>query len=363
MKEKTSVVSVVIGEPSIDKPNGVLRYCHDLDELLARSQHYKHTFLAIKKRDFFDPFFILPKLHLIKNIISLRSQPVIILHGPFHLIFLGIIMVCRKVNIGLMPHGSFHPIALKKNRIIKKLFLALSKPLFASFRVKIVGLSEAEIIDSEKLLATNQTALIFGPVINRKEMMGLQDLNLDVPTELEILYIGRLDIKTKGLDTLIETAKLLKNKPIKFLIRGPQSGEGHIWLKEKIIKYNLEKRVELSGSVFGENKIELLKNASLFILLSRNEGIPVSVLEALSYGCPCLVTRETNVPHFECDPSPVVIVERTPALVAAEIIDLLVKSDLLPEMKCEALKIYNENFSTSSTLLRIENQLNLLALT
>lgn len=40
-----------------------------------------------------------------------------------------------------------------------------------------------------------------------------------------------------------------------------------------------------------------------------------------------------------------------------------VVDDLLPEMKCEALKIYNENFSTSSTLLRIENQLNLLALT
>ena len=362
MKARTPVVSVVIGQPSTEKANGVLRYCHDLDELLVSSKIYEHKFLAIKKRDFVDPFLIIPKLSLIRKINCLRNCRLILLHGSFHLIFLGVIIVCRNASIGLMPHGSFHPVALKKNRFIKRLFLILGRPLFSCNRVKIVGLSDVEILDSESVISKKQAALKFGPVIIRKGLVTTDDLNLATPTLLEILYIGRLDIETKGLDTLLETAKLLKSESVKFRIRGPQLGSGYHWLKEQVVKYGLGDKVELSGSVFGDEKAELLKNASLFILLSRNEGVPVSVLEALSYGCPCIVTRETNVPHFESNPSPVTVVERDPSLIASAIIALLSKSDVLPDMKREAIRVYDEHFSSSSSLLTIEQQLDMLAL-
>lgn len=42
-------------------------------------------------------------------------------------------------------------------------------------------------------------------------------------------------------------------------------------------------------------KCKVLSDADLFCLTSRFEGHPIAVLEALSYGLPCLLTPGTNM--------------------------------------------------------------------
>lgn len=53
--------------------------------------------------------------------------------------------------------------------------------------------------------------------------------------------------------------------------------------------------VEFVGPVFGDRKDELYRSSSAFILPSHREGLPMSVLEAWSYGLPVLMSTECHL--------------------------------------------------------------------
>jgi len=55
--------------------------------------------------------------------------------------------------------------------------------------------------------------------------------------------------------------------------------------------------VIFTGPAFGAQKDALLRQASAFILPSFSEGLPMSVLEAWSYGLPVLMTDHCNLPE------------------------------------------------------------------
>lgn len=62
-----------------------------------------------------------------------------------------------------------------------------------------------------------------------------------------------------------------------------------------IIQANIEDLVKQYGPVIGKDKEAILLNSDIFIQTSRFEGMPLGILEALSYGLPCLVTKGTTL--------------------------------------------------------------------
>ncbi len=102
-----------------------------------------------------------------------------------------------------------------------------------------------------------------------------------------ILFLGRL-VPEKGLRYLIEAYKQV-NTDKKLIIAGGASDAGDF---EKEIRKAAENdpRIIFTGFVQGRILAELYSNAYLYVLPSDLEGMPLSLLEAMSYGNCCLTS-------------------------------------------------------------------------
>ena len=65
------------------------------------------------------------------------------------------------------------------------------------------------------------------------------------------------------------------------------------YLQDRLLE--LDSIAVYCGGVYGKDKQKVLKEADAFILTSRFEGMPMGVLEALTYGVPCILTPGTNM--------------------------------------------------------------------
>ena len=108
-----------------------------------------------------------------------------------------------------------------------------------------------------------------------------------------ILFLARI-VPEKGLHYLIEAFKQIDTDK-KLVIAGGASHTNDYL--EKIKKMASEdNRIIMTGFVQGQELEELYSNCYLYCLPSDVEGMPLSLLEAMSYGCNCLVSDiEENV--------------------------------------------------------------------
>ncbi len=131
---------------------------------------------------------------------------------------------------------------------------------------------------------------------------SLPDAVPDVFSHLEnkafILTLGRLH-PVKGLDILLDAVKVLKNQntsvPI-LTICG--DGREKNRLLQQTRMNNLADCVVFLGEVSGSKKAWLLANCSFLVQPSRAEGLPNSVLEAMSYGKAVLATAVGGLPEL-----------------------------------------------------------------
>ena len=81
------------------------------------------------------------------------------------------------------------------------------------------------------------------------------------------------------------------------IIAGPgeESAYGKA-IKEKVLSSKLLiNKVSFIGMILGDKKIELIKNAELFILPSHQENFGIAIVEALACYTPVLITNKVNI--------------------------------------------------------------------
>ncbi len=102
-----------------------------------------------------------------------------------------------------------------------------------------------------------------------------------------ILFLSRV-VPGKGIEYLLEAYKEIQSD-LKLIVAGDTE---YVVDFRKMIeeKASQDHRVQLIGFVEGKILRELYSNARLFIFPSEAEGMPMCLLEALSYNCPCLVS-------------------------------------------------------------------------
>lgn len=102
-----------------------------------------------------------------------------------------------------------------------------------------------------------------------------------------ILFLGRI-VPEKGVHYLIEAFKNIKID--KKLVIAGGSGDTDSYFQELKEKAGNDKNIIFTGFVQGKELEELYSNAYIYCLPSDLEGMPLSLLEAMSYGNCCLTS-------------------------------------------------------------------------
>lgn len=202
---------------------------------------------------------------------------------------------CRKYNIPyiIVPRSSLTWSAMhNKSRIKKEIAHLFFYDSFVKHSTAIQYLTEKEYFDSKYRFDYQSFILSNGitPKINLKKEFSKDTI--------KAIYIGRIDIHHKGLDLLLNACKVLHDdlRKVKFklVLYGPQL-EDYFLVDQMINDLGLSDIISLGGEILGDNKEKAILDSDIFVLTSRFEGHPMGLIEALSYGLPCLITTGTNI--------------------------------------------------------------------
>lgn len=111
--------------------------------------------------------------------------------------------------------------------------------------------------------------------------------------QLTLGYIGRI-AETKGMNELFEACVVLKSErtPYKLIIAGSER-EGDTYLSR--FEEKLGDCFEYAGVVSGKAKTDFLKSIDIFVLPSYFEGLPISLLETMSFGSVPVITNVGSI--------------------------------------------------------------------
>ena len=122
------------------------------------------------------------------------------------------------------------------------------------------------------------------PIIREPQLIK-EKYGLD--KESYLLFLGRL-VPEKGISYLIEAFKQIETNK-KLVIAGGSSDTKEFFSELKKLAKD-DKRIIFTGFVQGQLLEELYSNAYVYALPSDLEGMPLSLLEAMSYGNCCVVS-------------------------------------------------------------------------
>lgn len=225
-----------------------------------------------------------------------NSPDLVVFHEVYRKEYLFVYKNLLKNNIPyiILPHGCLTTASQRKKHL-KKLagnFLFFNK--FVKNAKAIQCLSKNELdetkFDIKKFIGTNGINM---PIL-KKDKFNTE--------KMELVYIGRLDAYIKGLDLLIDATFSIKDFLIEnkcmIHIYGPDYAGRYAHVENLINEKNLNGIIKLNHEVNGKSKEQILLKSDIFIQTSRTEGMPIGILESLSYGIPCVITTGTNLGEF-----------------------------------------------------------------
>lgn len=225
--------------------------------------------------------------------IPFNKPDLVVFHETYQAEYLKIAKNIRinKIPYIIIPHGELTKEAQKKKWLKKKVanFLLFNKFINGASAIQCLSQSELETtkFGKKKFIGTNGIDM---PKIRKN------DFN---ENKINFTYIGRLDPFHKGIDLMIKAIALRKDLLLEnnclFNLYGPDRFGWGDEIRKMISENGIENLVQLHSEVSGAKKEDILIDTDVFIQTSRFEGMPMGILEALSYGLPVLITEGTTL--------------------------------------------------------------------
>lgn len=252
----------------------------------------------------------------------------------------------KKIPIINHIHGAdfetfYTKASQKKKKLIRKIYNKCSKLIALSDEWKD---NLMKIVPEKSIIIIhNYSHPHYDVVINR----DTRELNY------QVLFLGEIG-KRKGcydIPNVVEKVSKIIPK-VKFVL----AGSGDIQQLKRILEdKGMSKYVEFPGWVRGTGKDKLLRESDIFFLPSYNEGMPMSILDAMGYGLPIVSTNVGGIPKivvngkngYTCEPGDT-------DCFANYMIELLLCREKLRDFSNGSYEIVEENYSLDLHIKSLE---------
>lgn len=197
---------------------------------------------------------------------------------------------------------------------------------------------------------------IFKDIVEEEKIEILTNA-IEIPKEAEqdyskqkLLFLGRL-CKEKGIGELLEAVQDLKKE-----FQRLELFLGGVWVDEELKKKAEEcgDFVHYLGWIDAKKKDEYLRYCNIFVLPTYFEGLPMSLLEGMAYGCACVACEVGGIPQLMTDRKDGLLI---PAKEVQELKgalrELLQDQNLQKELGESARKRIEENYEISKRVDRL----------
>ena len=169
-----------------------------------------------------------------------------------------------------------------------------------------------------------------------------------------IIFVGRLEIKQKGIDFLIKSLAYVKEKIPEFTLHIIGEGISYKYLEELVLEYDLKDNVIFHGYIEENELIKMYSTCEIFVLPSHKEGMPMVALEALSAGLPIIAFDiEPAIEALDHGKYGILVKKRDVKGLANAIIRLLQDNEL-KEYYSKMSEIRSKRYSQTEVVRQIE---------
>lgn len=287
----------------------------------------------------FNPFRILKSFSFVKKIVSEFSPDVIHAHSSFAGIVTRLTVRNRVPTIFTAHSFAFTDGA----SLFRKIIASVSERFAARFTAKIICVSEydRQLALRYKIAPAEKLITIYNGVEGVKEPSSEK--------ERTFLCVGRLAYPKEYL-LLIKafTSTGLSDSKLVIVGEGPDREK----IESKIKRLKFEERVIIMGELSQTEVREEMRKAACFVLISKHEGLPMTILEAMSAGLPIIASNVGGIPE-EIDKSCGILVRNTKEDITSAL-QKLSNPFVQKEMGEASRKKFEDNFTLEKFLTETE---------
>jgi glycosyltransferase involved in cell wall biosynthesis len=206
----------------------------------------------------------------------------------------------KNVPYILQAHGSLPRVIEKQN--LKRVFDEIVGFKLLSDAALIVALTELESNQAKLMGVREHRIKIIPNAIDLEDYRSLPEAGVFrnkyglSEKDRVILFLGRIH-KVKGIDLLLQAflALSIELANAKLVIAGPDEDGSSSVLQKKAKDMRISDRVIFPGPLYGRAKLEAYVDADVYVLPSKYETFPNTVLEAAACGTPVILTDRCGI--------------------------------------------------------------------
>jgi glycosyltransferase involved in cell wall biosynthesis len=165
----------------------------------------------------------------------------------------------------------------------------------------VVAMTTAHLRLVEKMAPELQSRLYLIPQGVNTRLFSPQSVFLGDSRPLRAIYLGRLSIFDKGVDLLPEIVKAVVISYPQFQLTVMGAGSAYQYLQKRVLNLGVQQHVKFLPACSPLDVPTHLRDHDLFILPSRFEGSPNSLLEAMACGLVPVASYLPGITDFVID--------------------------------------------------------------